>query len=165
MLSKVRIGTHPIHPMLMLIPAGAFLNVLILDIVYMATRSTPWWEATAPLLLIGVIGGIAAAIPGAIDLLTVARAQNAQRPGLIHGLGNVVVVAIFAWNAVLRWTAANPPIEGAYLGFWLSLIGSALLAVTGWMGWKMVQEYHVGVLEHPEAKDPPPEMRHREAAD
>jgi len=165
MLSKVRIGTHPIHPMLMLIPAGAFLNVLILDIVYMITRSELWWTATAPLLLVGVIGGVVAAVPGLIDYVTVARAQNAQGPGAIHGVGNVIVVALFVWNTVLRWTATSPP-QGAYLGFWLTLIGSGLLAVTGWMGWKMVQEYHVGVLEHPEAKDPPPpEMRHREAAD
>lgn len=165
MLSKVRIGTHPLHPILILIPAGAFVNVLILDIVYLISGSTPWWQATPPLLLVGVIGGLVAAIPGFVDFLTVVRAQNAQGPAAVHGILNVLVVAIFAWNTVVRWTAEVPP-GRASLGFWLTIVGSALLAVAGWFGWKLVQEYHVGVLEHPQAKDrPPDELRRREAAD
>lgn len=165
MLSKVRIGKHPLHPMLVLIPAGAFLNVLILDIVYLISRAETWWIATAPLLLVGVIGGLVAAIPGLIDYVGVARRQNAGGVGIVHAVGNVLVLLVFAWNAALRWSADVPPRAGIYGGFWLTLLGTALLAISGWMGWKMVQEYHVGVIEHPQAKDPAPEAYRREAAD
>jgi len=63
-------------------------------------------------------------------------------------------VALFIWNGLNRWSASAPPDPGGtWLGFWLSLIGVALLAVSGWLGWEMVYRYHMGVVEHPESKD------------
>lgn len=165
MLSRIRIGTHPVHPMLILIPAGAFLNVLIFDIIHMISRAEIWWTSTLPLLLIGVVGALVAAIPGTIDYLSVGRHRGARRVGLAHGIGNLLVLGAFTWNLVLRWSAPGPPVDRAFTGFWLTLIGATLLAGSGWLGWKMVQEYHIGVLEHPEAKDPPPEQDRAEAAD
>jgi uncharacterized membrane protein len=92
--------------------------------------------------------------------------QNATRIGVAHMLLNVLVVALFAWNASLRWAVEVPPAPNRIsTGFWLSLIGVAVLAVSGWLGWKMVYEYHVAVLEHPEARDVRGEERLRGAAD
>jgi uncharacterized membrane protein len=154
MQSKARIANHPLHPMLIIIPAGAFVTTLVFDVVYLITGVPVWWEATMPLLLVGVIGGLVAAIPGVVDLVAVVPKQNATRIGVTHMLLNVLVVALSAWNAALRWAVEVPPTQGRIsTGFWLSLIAVALLAVSGWLGWKMVYEYHVGVLEHPAARD------------
>lgn len=165
MQSRARIGNHPLHPMLIVVPAGAFIISLVLDVVYLVTGSTIWWEATPPLMLVGVIGGLIAAIPGVVDLVAVAPRQNARNIALTHMVLNLILVALFAWNAWIRWDAVGPPDPaGTYPGFWLTLVGVGLLAVSGWLGWKMVYEYHVAVLEHPDAKDPEPRAR-PEAAD
>jgi uncharacterized membrane protein len=152
--SKAAIANHPLHPMLVTIPAGAFIMTLVLDIIYAASGQALWWLATLPVILLGVIGGLVAAIPGLVDLVAVAPHQNARRVALTHMALNIALVALFAWNGYTRWTADAPPEPGAtHLGFWLSLIGVAILAVSGWLGWAMVYEYHMGVLEHPESKD------------
>ncbi len=155
MRSKARIGNHPIHPMLILVPAGAFIIALVCDVVYAFTGAEIWWEATLPILLIGVIGALLAAIPGVVDLVTVAPKQNATTIGIAHMVLNLIAVAVFAWTAWLRWGSAGPPPGGgAYAGLWMTLVGNMLIAVSGWLGGTMVYEHHVGVLEHPEAHDP-----------
>jgi uncharacterized membrane protein len=156
MLSKARIGNHPVHPMLILIPAGAFLIALCCDLIYLATGQPRWWNATVPVLAIGVAGGVLAAVPGLIDLIAVVPKQGAKRIGLMHMALNLLAVVLFAWNAWLRWNAAAPPEGAGSLEFWLTLLGTALIAVSGWLGGALVYEYHVGVLEHPQAKDPEP---------
>lgn len=165
MESRARIGNHPLHPMLIVVPAGSFVVALVLDVVYLLTGGTLWWAATLPVMLIGVIGGLLAAIPGLVDLVAISKKQNARGIALTHMAINLVVVALFAWNAWTRWTSVEPPApEGTYAGFWLTLIAVGGLGVSGWLGWKMVYEYHMAVLEHPDAKDPEPRIR-REAAD
>ena len=154
MKSKAAIRDHPIHPMLVLIPAGAFIITLVLDILYLITGQALWWLATLPVILLGVVGGLIAAIPGLIDLIAVAPHQGARRIGITHMVLNLVLVVLFAWNGYNRWTADVPPEPGApWLGFWLSLIGVVILVVSGWLGGEMVFKYHVGVVEHPESKD------------
>src|SRR5690606_37724509 len=58
--SKAAIRDHPLHPMLVLIPAGAFIITLVLDILYLITGQALWWLATLPVILLGVIGGLIA---------------------------------------------------------------------------------------------------------
>lgn len=154
MKSKAAIANHPLHPMLIVIPAGAFIMTLVLDIIYLIGDQALWWLATLPVILLGVIGGLLAAIPGLIDLITVAPHQGARRIGVTHMILNLVVLALFIWNGINRWSADTPPDpSGTYLGFWLTLIGVAILGVSGWLGWEMVYLYHMGVVEHPESKD------------
>lgn len=158
MKSTARIAGHPLHPMLIVLPAGGFVMTLILDVLFLVTGAPIWWVASIPVLLISIVGGLVAAVPGAIDLFTVARKQGAFRIGVIHGLINVAVVGLFAVNLVLRWPT-EPTVTAIGAPLWLTLIGVAMLAVSGWLGWTMVQTYHVGPWEHPEAKDPDPHLR------
>lgn len=161
MKSAAKIGNHPIHPMLVLVPAGTFIATLVFDIVYLISDNSLWWQATIPAIIVGLVGGVIAGIPGLIDYVKVARKQNASGIGLAHMLLNITLLVLFLINLLGRTGAAAAPApEGTYTGFWLSLIGVAILLISGWLGGTMVYEHHVGVLEHPEAKDiPPPEAR------
>lgn len=161
MKSRARIANHPIHPMLILIPAGAFLVALFCDVLYIITGNGTWWEATPPVITIGVAGALVAAVPGTIDLFAVGREHKAMKIGLAHMILNLIAVALFAWNAWLRWDAPAAPAAGFYPGFWLTLAGNALIAVSGWLGGTMVYEHRLGVVEQPRAEDPPHVARPR----
>ena len=49
----------------------------------------------------GIVGGLLAAVFGAIDFLAIPHGTRAQRIGAIHGVGNVIVVALFAISWLL----------------------------------------------------------------
>lgn len=94
----------------------------------------------------GIVGALAAAIPGLIDLVSL-RDPAIKKTGLIHMTINLTVVALYVANAWLRF-------EGQAGGtpFILSLVAVAMLAVSGWLGGKMV--YLAGVGVSPQAPTP-----------
>ncbi|MEO6028035.1 MAG: DUF2231 domain-containing protein [Candidatus Binatia bacterium] len=49
-----------------------------------------------------MVGGCAAAVPGTIDWFGVPRGTRAFRLGLLHGAGNVVVLALFGLRLFFR---------------------------------------------------------------
>jgi uncharacterized membrane protein len=66
-----------------------------------------------------------------------------RRIGLLHGAGNVVVVALFAASWFLRTPDAAPPT----LALVLSFAAGGLAPVTGWLGGELVDRLGVGVDE------------------
>ncbi|MFP4601192.1 MAG: DUF2231 domain-containing protein [Persicimonas sp.] len=160
MKSAAEIKDHPLHPMLIVVPAGAFIITLVLDIGFLISGEPLWWDATKPVMMIGVVGAIVAAIPGTIDLFKVARPAGAFKIGLAHMVINLIVVALFVFNFVLRANLAAPR-AGVPPEFWLTLAGAALLGVSGWLGWAMVYKYRVGVSD----EEVPGIERRREAAE
>jgi uncharacterized membrane protein len=150
---------------MILIPAGAFTITFICDVMYILTGSALWWNATLPLLLIGVAGALLAAIPGFIDYFTVVPQHNAQRTATIHMVLNLAAVAVFAFNAWWRWQVVIEP-TGVHLGFFFTVVGSLLIAIAGWLGGPMVYEKQIGVLEKLRTHESPPERtRGAQAAD
>lgn len=146
MKSAAHIKGHPLHPMLIVVPAGAFIITLFLDLVYLLGGGDVWWDATVPVMIIGVIGGLIAALPGLIDLFKVAKTQGAFGIGVAHGAINLLVVALFAVNFLARLFTPGAG-EGIPWEFWLTVAGVGLLAISGSLGWHMVYHYHVGVAE------------------
>lgn len=141
MRTPAQIAGHPIHPMLVPIPIGLWLFSLVCDVIALRVDEPASWAAASFYAMVGgVIGGLAAAIPGLIDLLSL-RGRPIQKTALQHMGLNLVIVALFAANA---WMRANGTIaDGAALG--LSVVAVALLLVSGWLGGKMVYEAGVAV--------------------
>src|SRR5690606_1973332 len=79
---------------------------------------------------------------GLIDWLAIPRNTRARRVGAMHGLGNVVVLALFGVSLLLRW---DPPHEPGAAAIALALCGAALAVVTGWLGGELVDRLGVGV--------------------
>ena len=92
----------------------------------------------------GVITGLAAAVPGAIDWLAIPRGTRAKRIGLIHGVGNVLVVALFALSWYMRQDNPAAPPTGAVVA---GLLGAGIAIVTAWLGGELVDRLGVGVDE------------------
>jgi uncharacterized membrane protein len=79
---------------------------------------------------------------GLIDWMAIPSGTRAKRVGAIHGVGNVVVVALFALSWWMRRDAPTVPENLALL---MSFAGGGLALFTGWLGGELVDRLAVGV--------------------
>jgi uncharacterized membrane protein len=142
MQAKARLFGHPIHPMLIVFPLGLLSTAVILDVVHLVTGGRLSAEMAFWLIAGGVAGGLAAALFGLIDWLAIPPGTRARRIGLLHGIGNVVVVLLFAGSWFLR---RDRPFAPETLALVLSFAGGGLAMVTGWLGGELVDRLGVGV--------------------
>jgi uncharacterized membrane protein len=84
-----------------------------------------------------------AAIPGFIDFLSIDRVRNVW-VSWAHMIANLAVVALAAVNLWLRWDDPVAGLEGG--GLWLSLITTALLFFSGWLGGELAYRYRIGSI-------------------
>jgi uncharacterized membrane protein len=147
--SYAAIADHPIHPMLVPLPIGAFVFLFLTDLVYLATAGRFWADASYVLLIVGVITGAVAGLVGAMDYLSIDRAQN--RTGLIHAVGNAFVLLLGILNWALR---VGDTQDGVWPGgFVVTLIMVGLLGITGWMGGELSYRHRIGMIPDPEEEE------------
>jgi uncharacterized membrane protein len=144
--SRAKALGHAIHPMLIVFPLGLLSTAVIFDILFLVTDRNGFATAAAYAIAGGVIGGLVAAVFGLIDWLAVPTGTRARRVGLWHGLGNVVLVALFAvsWLFRVGEEAWRPNAAALVFGF----AGIALGMVAAWLGGELVERLSVGVDEH-----------------
>ena len=142
MESRVKLAGHAVHPMLIVFPLGLLITAVVFDIIYLVTDGTRWAEIAYYLVGAGVVGGLAAAVPGWIDWLAIPSGTRAKRVGLLHGVGNVVLLVLFALSWFLRRPNPSlPPTEAIVAG----LVGIVLGTATAWLGGELVNRLGVGV--------------------
>jgi uncharacterized membrane protein len=143
MESRVKLLGHPIHPMLIVFPLGLLATAVVFDILYVLTRNADLATFSFFALIAGVIGGLLAAVFGLLDWLKIPKETRARRIGAIHGVGNVVVVGLFALSLLARWS------NHAYLPDTLPLVfgvlGAVLALFTAWLGGELVYRLRVAV--------------------
>jgi uncharacterized membrane protein len=143
MRTPASIARHPIHPMLVPLPIGLWIFSFACDLAYLFGAHDAVWKTVALYSMVGgVIGALIAALPGLVDLLSLPPGPRGT--ALVHMTLNLGAVALFAWNAWIRAHAADAG-AGSTTTVWLSAIGVAILAVSGWLGGKMVYEHGVAV--------------------
>jgi len=145
MESKAKLAGHPIHPMLIVFPLGLLGGAVLLDLISLVRGPFPNMAvASYWCIFLGVALGVVAAVFGFVDWLAVPRDTRAWRVGLWHGVGNVVVVLLFAGSWLLRRgdDLSHLPNAGALV---LSFSGFLLALVTGWLGGELVHRLGVGV--------------------
>jgi uncharacterized membrane protein len=143
MESKAKILGHPIHPILIVFPVGLLLTGLVFDILYLVFGNPEFPHAAYWMIAGGLLGGLAAAVFGAIDWFAIPADTRAKRIGLLHGVGNVVVVLLFAVAFYLRINEINH--VSTTFTLILELLGAAVLGVTGWLGAELVDRLGIGV--------------------
>jgi uncharacterized membrane protein len=142
MESKVKFAGHPVHPMLIVFPLGLLATAVIFDIIYLVSGNSQWTLVAYYMIGAGAIGGLAAAATGWLDWFAIPNGTRAKRIGLWHGVGNVIVMALFILSWVLRRDNPELPPTGAIVA---GLLGFGLAAVTGWLGGELVDRLGVGV--------------------
>ena len=140
MRTPAAIARHPIHPMLVPIPIGLWIFSLVCDLFVLGGSSNPAWATVAFYCMGGgIVGALLAALPGLIDLLSLPAGPRGT--AIKHMSINLVVVALYVINF---WMRMEPPHTPGKL-VWLSLISVGLLAISGWLGGKMVFEHGIAV--------------------
>ncbi len=145
MESRAKILGHPAHPILIVFPLGLLITSVIFDIIHLFTGNGYWSEIAFWMLVGGLIGGIVAGIAGFIDWAAIPDGTRAKRIGLLHSIGNVVVLLLFTFGWVFRLYTPlrNPPVFALIC----SALGLILGAYTAWLGGEMVNRLGIGVDE------------------
>jgi uncharacterized membrane protein len=141
MRTPANIAGHPIHPMLVTIPIGLWIFSLVADFMAMRSAAPETWATVALYTMVGgIVGALAAALPGLVDLLSL-KDDALKKTALMHMGLNLTIVALYVINAWMRW--GQPTVGGTPMI--LSVVAIAMLVVSGWLGGKMVYLGQVGV--------------------
>ena len=92
MHTPASVGGHPIHPMLVPIAIGGFVISFAADLLCLATGTGEPWNVVAYYTMLGgIIGALAAAAPGLVDLLSLPPGPI-KKTALTHMSINLAVV-------------------------------------------------------------------------
>ena len=140
--SRAKAFGHSIHAMLIAFPIGLFVTAVIFDIAHLVSSRGQWTLISYWMIIAGIIGGLTAALFGFLDYRGIPANTRAQRVGRLHGLGNVVVVVLFAVSAWVRYPTPDQPPASAFI---FSFGGILLATMTAWLGGELVERLGVGV--------------------
>lgn len=135
---------HPFHPIAVTLPIGAWLASIVFDIIGFAVDDpAPFVVGARVLIVIGLVGAVAAAVLGLIDLAAISPGTVARRTALTHMTINLAVVVFFMSGLLLRMV--TPDDEVSAVAFAISIIAFAALGFSGWLGGKLSYRYGVRV--------------------
>lgn len=143
MRARARFAGHAIHPMLIVFPLGLFGTAVVFDALFLITGSANFAVAGAYTAAAGVAGALLAGMFGWVDWFAIPGRTRAKRIGLLHGLGNMVVLALFAVSWLLRLDRATW--EPGTVSFVFAVTGLVLAGVAAWMGGELVERLGVGI--------------------
>ena len=145
METRFKLLGHPVHPMLIVFPLGLLATAVLFDALYLITGNEDLAVFSFWAVIGGVVGGLGAALFGFIDWLAIPSGTRAKQVGLVHGVGNVIIVGLFSVSWLLRLDdAAFAP---NLLPFILGVLGAGLALVTAWLGGELVYRLRVAVDE------------------
>lgn len=138
---------HPIHPILVPLPIGAWIASLVFDVVSRtAGEADVFVKSSFWLIGLGILGALAAAVFGLMDLIAIPRGTKAFTTGLTHMVLNLIVVGLYVVNfAIRRGQLDETPVE--VIPLVLSVVAVVLLAVSGWLGGHLAYRYGIRVAD------------------
>jgi len=114
MRTPANIAGHPIHPMLVTLPIGLFVFSFVCDLIYVFGSGNPTFAIVALYTMCGgIVGALAAAIFGFIDLLSLP--SEPRKTGIVHMSINLVVVVLYVINFWMR--SGTPESPAAMSGY------------------------------------------------
>jgi uncharacterized membrane protein len=139
---------HPLHPAVVPVPIGAWVLSLVFDLASrFAGDGGTWARAAAWAIAVGILGAVAAALLGLLDLSAVPTGTLVFRLGLAHAGLNLAATALFTAGFLLRrGHLAEPggvplPLVG------LSVLALLLLGGGGFLGGELAYRYGVRVAD------------------
>lgn len=138
---------HPFHPILVTVPIGAWVASLVFDVASRIVEQPGFLaQGSEWLIAIGVLGALAAAMVGFLDLFGIPTGTPAFRTGLVHMALNLAVTVAFAVNFLWRRSdyGQQHPVSVGQIA--LSAVSIIALVVSGYLGGKLAFRYGVRVV-------------------
>ncbi|WP_405431271.1 DUF2231 domain-containing protein [Micromonospora sp. NBC_00617] len=137
---------HPLHPALVAVPIGAWVASFAFDLASrFGSGPQGLTDGARWLIGLGVIGALAAALAGFLDLFAIPTGTRVFRTALAHMAINLAVTGAYAVNFALRGAGPPGPVAAGPLA--LSAISLAGLAVAGYLGGELAYRYGVRVAD------------------
>src|SRR5947207_12547438 len=137
---------HPLHPILVHVPMAMWPGALIFDLL---SKWQIGGNAMVRLSFYAIVFGLLAsllAVPaGVVDWSGIKKEKPAWKIGLYHMILNLVVALLFAINLGLRVHTFRKDVIVAGAPLALSIIGTALLIGSAYLGGLMVYDYGISV--------------------
>jgi nitrite reductase/ring-hydroxylating ferredoxin subunit/uncharacterized membrane protein len=124
---------HPLHPLLVSIPIGAWTSASVLDL----TGGKDSAPAARKLIGLGLLAALPTATAGGSDWVDTTGAE--RRVGLVHAVGAWLSIGLYAAS----WKARGSDKPRA--GVLLALAGSGVVGAMGYLGGHLSYVYGVGV--------------------
>ncbi len=128
---------HPLHAILTDVPIGAWTAAVVFDALDSMSTRRHYRVAADTAVTLGLVGAVGAAATGLTDWQDVD--PPARRIGLIHGLLNVVSVALFGSSLWARRRGSRNT------GRSLAALGYAVSVAAAKLGGNLVYEQKIGV--------------------
>ena len=136
---------HPLHPMLVAVPIGAWVASLVFDVASHLVHDAGFLaQGSRWLIGLGVLGAVAAATVGFLDLLAIPTGTRVFRIGLVHMSINLTVTVAYVVGFLIRGATAGPVGWGPLA---LSAVALAALSVSGFLGGELAYRYGVRVAD------------------
>ncbi len=128
---------HALHPALTDVPLGSWSGTMLLDLVWLANEDEGVARGADLTLVLGLLGATGAAVTGATDWSDLDGTD--RRVGLMHGLLNVSMAAVYLASSVLRFTCKRRA------GITLSTIGYVTALFSAYLGGELSLAKGIGV--------------------
>src|SRR4051794_21117912 len=98
---------HPLHPALVAVPIGAWVASFVFDVAsHLVEHPAFLAEGSRWLIAVGVLGALAAAMFGFLDLFAIPTGTPAFRTGVVHMSINLGVTVAYAVGFLIRGGSA-----------------------------------------------------------
>ncbi len=142
MRSRAHVKTHPLHPALIPFPFAFLIGAVLFDLLGLVRGNQALGISAGHLTVAGLVAGLVAAVPGAIDYLyTVPPRSSGKTRATKHAAGNVIALVLFTLAFAFRTPEWQP--SAATIG--LELLGGMALGYAGWLGGTLVTRNLISV--------------------
>jgi len=137
---------HPLHPILVHIPMAMWPGALIFDLLSQwGIGGNAVVRLSFYAIAFGLVASLLAVPTGILDWSGIKKEKPAWKIGLYHMTLNLVVALLFAINFGLRLQIYREATQVDGMPLLLSIIGTAILIVSAYLGGMMTYQYGISV--------------------
>jgi uncharacterized membrane protein len=138
---------HPLHPAMVHIPVGAWLAALVFDLLSAAgIGGNAMMRAATYSMLLGLLGALVAIPTGLADWWDIKQDKPAWKLGVLHMAFNWFASLAWGLNVGLRLSGDVLQAKATPLPLLLlSIAGGVCLAVSYYLGGRMVYDYGISI--------------------
>ena len=141
---------HPLHPLIVVVPAGSWVVSEMLDLVGAGSKDAGYDRAADVTAAVGMAGAVLAVATGVNDWRFVHG--KSSRLGLIHGLANTAGIGAMGLSLLMRVKGSRNAARA------LATVGITITAAAAYIGGELVYGEKVGV-SHVSAENLPKEFK------